>query len=267
MAYRDTILADKPLVYLPLDPSSLTSDASGSGRTVSIINGGAGNANVETGLPLVDPSQGGGSVRFKNGAYSQWEPSAWIPSPSITLEVWAKFPTVSDYYALWDRDHYSLRVFQFRINPQNKVEFIYWTSAGGPYFVSGSPLTLGSIYHLVATYDASDGAAKVYVNGALSGSANNGPSPMTSTQSLLLLGAGTGGTGSPLGHYPDWLSHPAYYGTALSAERIAEHYAVGLRAPTSTSSDCWVWNGSAEIPANVSVWDGTAEVPSSLEVV
>lgn len=33
------------------------------------------------------------------------------------------------------------------------------------------------------------------------------------------------------------------------------------------ANDLWVWNGSTEVPANVTVWNGTAEVAASVEVV
>jgi hypothetical protein len=32
------------------------------------------------------------------------------------------------------------------------------------------------------------------------------------------------------------------------------------------ANDCWVWDGSQEVPASVSVWDGVQEVPASLTV-
>lgn len=35
----------------------------------------------------------------------------------------------------------------------------------------------------------------------------------------------------------------------------------------SQTHDCWVWDGSQEVPASVSVWDGAAETSAGLEVV
>jgi hypothetical protein len=35
----------------------------------------------------------------------------------------------------------------------------------------------------------------------------------------------------------------------------------------ATTLDCWVWNGSVELPALVTVWNGSSEIPASLDVV
>lgn len=33
------------------------------------------------------------------------------------------------------------------------------------------------------------------------------------------------------------------------------------------ASDCWVWNGTAEVPADVTVWNGTSETQANVEFV
>jgi hypothetical protein len=41
----------------------------------------------------------------------------------------------------------------------------------------------------------------------------------------------------------------------------------GIEVVSSVDNiDCWVWDGSQEVPASVFVWDGAQEVPASLAV-
>lgn len=36
--------------------------------------------------------------------------------------------------------------------------------------------------------------------------------------------------------------------------------------PPAPTNDLWVWNGTTEVPANVTVWNGTSEVEAGVSV-
>jgi hypothetical protein len=60
--------------------------------------------------------------------------------------------------------------------------------------------------------------------------------------------------------------------TSPSAPPAAQRVGVvGIEVVSSVDNivlnDCWVWDGSQEVPASMFVWDGAQEVPASLSVV
>lgn len=94
-----------------------------------------------------------------------------------------------------------------------------WLAAG---VAATSPTVLvdGQTYHLVGTYDGT--AVRMYVNGALVGS-------VTATATLA-AGVTYIGAYASSDYFDGRIAEAALYNTALSAARIAAHYAAGSTA-------------------------------------
>lgn len=221
MTYASEVLADTPLGYWRLGEASGTTavDASGNGRDLA-VNGTptwavAGAVSGDTALTFdgVD-----------DHAVLNW--ASWQNVASLTVEAWVK-TTSTGILAVLDRDNPSatLRVFQFRVNA-GKVEFLRIRTAAGATAVvtcaSVSKVNDGNWHHVAATYDGSD--IKVYTDGVLeTTTAAAGGIFQPPNTTLFSLGVNRSVS---LGAqwFVGTIDEAAYYGTALSATRIAAHY-------------------------------------------
>lgn len=225
-AYVAAVLADSPLVYLRLDEASGTScaDASGNSRTGTTVN---------TPTRNVTPGSGGvgnGKAVTLASASSQ---KITIPSASVfngrtvfTLECWVKFTSLpaaggGGFAWLVAKDHSWNFAFWNDAGPTPKLYCnpSHFGSGGGARTVSWSPST-GTWYHLVVTCDGTD--TKFYVNGVQQGATQtlSVGTPDAGTSSDVEIGAINSG-----GYLDATVDEVAIFPTALSATRIAAHYA------------------------------------------
>ena len=158
---------------------------------------------------------------------------------NLTCEALVHLTTVSTGNLL-DRDNGSSRCMQFRVYG-GKLQFIWWTLGGsGAYTATGSTtLVANSSYHLAATYDSATGTARVYVDGVLDGTASSGVLPLQSGLSPIYVArSGWGGF-----NIDGRGSHFAVYPSALSASRIAAHFAA-LTAPSPGDVILFDWKAT-----------------------
>lgn len=228
MAYIDEVLADTPLAYYRLGESSGTTmtDSSGNGRhgtytvppTLGVAGLLPGDSNTAANFDAVND--------YATVPYGAWmEPTAW------TIEAWIKPDAVTGDFQIASRWAGSSgpRPWQFAVS-SGKLRLAFASGLTATGLVT---LVAGQTYHVVATYDGS-GASKawaLYVNGALDRSgASTTTSPPHSANTSLYVGALI--TTSPANLFDGVIDEVAFYGTALSAARIAAHYQAGIAAPS-----------------------------------
>jgi hypothetical protein len=241
MAYVDEVLADSPLLYLPLDGATAV-DASANSRPLPTTVVGAWSTG-EFPLAAGNSWQASGSQSFR------WTTGGWWNTAQMTLEAWVKFSSVAGIQQVIECDSTSgSRRFQFRIN-SSKLELIFWTS-GGPYTATGATtLAAGVAYHVAATVDAS-GVGRIYVNGVQDGTATGAAAAMPSNNTLSVA-AGYGATATLQYFLKGWIDEVAVYGAALSPARIQAHWAA--RGPLSgvLNTSASVASSAAPYPAAV----------------
>jgi len=145
---------------------------------------------------------------------------------AITIETWVyPFDYNGDRYFMskgdWS-DAWGLEVYGDA--PNGKGFFFIFSCTGGAVqaYKYGDIMDINKWYHLVATYDTTNGL-KAYVNGTLeaSASANGG---IKSTNKALFIGARNG----LYNFFNGIIDEVAIYNRSLSADEILEHYKRGI---------------------------------------
>lgn len=221
-AYRDQVLADLPLAHYRLGETTGTTmvDSSGNGRNGTYV---AAAVTLGAGGLLTGDSDKALDCKG-TGNPATVAAAAWQNPASLTLEALIQADTLAagSAYSILDRDNGGAsRVFQFRISAQ-KLELLAWNAGGTLYGIAGSSvLSPGTRYHVAATYDGAVG--QVYVNGVLDGSGAVSGALANKTLALALGYNGPGTVGFQ--RFDGRIDEAAIYGSALSAGRIAAHYA------------------------------------------
>ena len=235
MSYSSEVLADSPLGYWRLgDTSGLTMvDSSGNGR-----NGTYSSGSVilgQTGALVGDSNT---AVDFNVGtSYASCAAAAWQNQTSaFTVEAWVK-ASGSGIYSIVDRDSNGAnRPWQFRVNA-GKLEFLRITNAAGTISVitvasAATNVTNNAWHHVAATYDGT--TLRLYIDGAADGSAALTGGIQSTSAIPMAIGANSSGGLGANQRWPSKMDEVAYYSTALSAARVAAHYAAGSSLPATT---------------------------------
>lgn len=192
------------------------------------IQGDASNTDtVGLSFPGVVTAYGDFSTQYNvEGGYTRLPHMSQVNPPlasdPFTIEFWA-WPTNSD------NDDAPV---DNRIASGNRSGWAFFQRATGWNFrtyngngsatgfdITAGPATLNTWSHVVATWDGTN--AKLYVNGVLSTAQNLGSGGYSpSTTATLTIGA-LGDGSSP---YNGRVDEIAFYGSALSAEKITAHY-------------------------------------------
>ena len=223
--YDATVMADSPVAYWRLGeaPGSLTvADFTGHGYTGTPLNG---VVLGQAGAPFADPDT---AARF-DGSNDKIDVAytADLNPASFTVECWAKVMGGANTYRapVTSRDDGPARGYIFYAESNNRWGF--WTgrsAAVGWNTLSGPGVAIGEWQHLVGTYDAATQVKRFYVNGSLMGTVTDGV--RLNTARPLRIGAGsTEGNGNYW--FNGTVDEVAVYDTALSPDRIAEHYEAG----------------------------------------
>jgi len=266
-SYASTVLADAPLLYARVGGASETQsllDSSGNNNHANSVVG----DTPTWGQPSLVLNAGSDlcikCVRTPLPTGIKWTAVAWVNVNSITLEAWVKIGTGGVYSNILDRDTSSGRVFQFLTTSANKLQFTWWSSTSGPHPVIGATtMVAGTTYHVAATFTA--GVGRVFINGVQDGALAAGGSVLKQGGiSEFGIGYTKGGTTTATAGWDGWIDEAAVYGTALSAAKLLGHYQAGTAAVAA--HDLSVWNGTTELPANMTIWNGTSEVEANVSV-
>jgi glucose/arabinose dehydrogenase len=219
-SYSSTVLADNPVLYWRLgDASGGFADSSGHG------NDGTGEGSgLSRHVSDLLPADSDGALTFTDATSDVIRSSvSALPSSRVTAEVWFKANSFANYIDLLSHASdgtgwgYSLVVTASGI-----LTWGVFTQTND-YLVSYGPLSTGTTYHLVGTYDGN--TVSLYVNGVLVGSRTPGALPLSTTSSIW-----TGKVDTTAGVTADEL---AIYPTALSATRVQAHYNAGTSMGTN----------------------------------
>jgi Concanavalin A-like lectin/glucanases superfamily len=239
--YADAVRADDPRLYWRLGESqgnaiNAATGPSSVGATGDGIVLGAVERNqaavVVTGVP------GEGSVAFHSSASGIIASAAFDKLPAgaggISLETWMRFDgPISDFTNLIGDRPFSLQdafVFLY-LTPTQQLRLHVFTNAGLHAIDTNGPLLeAGKSYHLVATWDASSGQMRIYINGREASIATStGTNPTTgagnnSALNSIVIGSDLFETdvGASVR-----LDETAVYSKVLSPQRIQAHYDLG----------------------------------------
>lgn len=239
-AYSSLVLDSAPLLYWPLDDAPLgapfvtATDISGNAR-----HGSQTGPSMETAPGLVRGHDRGllTSSTVVSNRRLRWDGAALgAAAGGRTWECWLRFTastaTVS-YPFIWCVDsssgtvdcvglYYSssTRQFIFRLG--------HYTSRDLP----GPALTAHptGLVHAICV-QAANGVATVYINGVLY---TTGLTPWSAYPTVDHISVG--GAGSGTSHYIGQVGHMAVYPSAFNAEKVAAHYAEGLRRVSGSAA-------------------------------
>lgn len=220
--YAAEVLADSPLAYYRLgEPSGTTmTDSSGNSR-----NGTYGGGVTLGGANLLSTGTSTSADFDGSNDYASVANGAWMTVSNLTVEAMVRPDSVTGTRTIMARRQISSlsgQAWQFRFGPTVQLLGLY---SGGSVVTAESTTSLvaGSTYHVAATYDGS--TIRIYINGTLDASLAHAGGFNTSTSSLFLGGIDQGGGAGLEEKLDGRLQEVAFYGSALSAARIAAHYA------------------------------------------
>lgn len=220
--YTNTVLSDTPLVYLPFNETSGTT-ATNLGSLGAAGNGTYNNvalnqASANTSLGTAAGFAGNGAVRITDNAAFD------VGTGAFTVEMW------------------------YRTTVDGRGDLFTYKGAGGDYglhsnsqqpdpagfdgsastFFGGFNGQVGAnnnqFHHLVATRAAAGGAYKMYIDGQLAFSGNDGDSWNIAND--ILIGSNHSGNPANLAiQFTGQIDEAAIYNKELTAARVADHFA------------------------------------------
>jgi hypothetical protein len=217
--YAQAVLSDGPAAYWRLGETAGTTatDATGNGRTGTYSGTYTQNqaGAVADGNRSTHFTASGSRVTVADNA------SINLNGTTFSIECWIQLDDLSNIYAFLDKNAAGTEGWRF-IHAGAGSVWLQIKNAGS--FITGAgnglvTVTAGSFYHLVYTYDGTNG--RIYVNGQLQQTKTHAAPANTNTASLLI----GGGSFVNEGTQGD-LQDVAIYRYALGAQQIANHYAL-----------------------------------------
>ncbi|MBB5350178.1 hypothetical protein HNR46_000399 [Haloferula luteola] len=227
-SYSDAVMADQPLVYLPLGGATPESVAVNEGSLGATLNG------VHHGVEYRDlgalDASANPSVYYAGGAYTSIPYQAALnpaASESFTIEAWLRPDETGLSNAqspLFNRRSAGNRqgwVF-FQRAPGEGWNFRMYAENGGSVSIdiTGGSYTVGWWSHVAMVWDGSTSTANLYVDGVLVGSQTGAYVPNSEGP----LSVGAYGADAP-GDNPfiGGVDEVAFYPSALSSQQINAH--------------------------------------------
>lgn len=190
------------------------------------------NAGAYTGgysaAPDVVPNGADGATRFDGATgYVQIPDSLTLRfSSAMSAEAWirlAALPASGDNTRVLDKKG----SWFLRVTSTGAVEYGTFSGAAGRTLATAAgAVSVGSVYHLIGTYDGT--SMRIYVNGSLAATKTAGGA-LDNFNTPLDLAAYLGSSR----FFSGVLDDVAVYGRALSATDVADHYALGTAASSN----------------------------------
>lgn len=229
--YTEAVLADKPLAYFRLDEGTGNAVNLGSIGDLTLAYG----TSVQRGAPGLI-GDGDLAVHFDGTAGPQKELTSAAnkgiePATAISLECWIQRDGGSNNGGNNDQFAYLVSYDQrggppfqsYVLQLNGSVPDTYLANIGESTVPDGGGVADHAIYHLVTTYDGS--LVIIYINGVeAKRDAHQSPLAYDGQHGLDVGGNST----SANSVFNGTIDEVAIYGTALSPERIAAHYAAGI---------------------------------------
>jgi hypothetical protein len=226
--YPAAVLADIPLAYYRLGESSGATmiDSSSNSRNGSYV----GSPGLGASGLLAGDSDKALNLPGGLGNYAKIDAASWMQVTTFTVECIIKPGTITGNHAIVGRANYedsfsaAGRSWYIHQSNANLVIGVYTGNTGTVYIdtTAFTGLVIGKTYHLALTFDGT--IVRFYVNGiqVYSGALTGTLRPAAGIN--LTLGAEHSDTISE--RFLGVLDEVAYYGSALPAVRVAEHYAL-----------------------------------------
>jgi hypothetical protein len=222
--YKAQVLGDVPLGYWRLDETSGTSMADSSGNSHTGTMSGANFLLNQPGAIPSEPSAK--SVKWTTGGatYVQVTQATWMDTTAAaSWEYWIKplsNVTNQGIFSRWSNLNGAGNDWIFWFNTSNQLEAVV-TIGGASKTIAMNLPQVGLWTHVALTYDGAN--LLLYCNGVLVTTLAATGSIATATSDIAI---GTyQANGSNIGLQNHYMDEVAFYGTALSAARIAAHYA------------------------------------------
>lgn len=214
MAYRDTVLLDSPADFYEMETATGTDSGSGN-RTLTL-------SNITTSVNGIITQ--GWSYNGTNSSASMATFPGGASVANMTFEAWVKAPSPqgwsNDYQTFVRRNGTDIILIRGRgsnitggVQPGKAEVYL-----AGSTIYSTNRVDDGNWHHIVLTVAGT--AAKLYVDGTLSGS-------VTTAKSTYNFGTATAYVGSDSGtgeFYKGSLDNVAIYTSALTAQKVTDHY-------------------------------------------
>lgn len=215
-SYLNTILEDSPVAVWPLAGGSGTELIATRDFTMT------GSPSAQTGGPDNTSTGFDGSTQYGNTASA----SALAPSGDITFEAWAYLASESTGNIMGAAPSTGNPFAWLFDLSGGKWRAAIGQSSGSPYLDATDPssITTGVWYHLAATLSGT--TLTLYVNGS-SVASDSSTTGSRYTGSIPVHIARYNSTW-PTPKFNGRLAYTAFYGSALSAGRIAAHAAAGV---------------------------------------
>lgn len=252
--YDQQVAADDPLGYWPLDGSQASmGDAAGnhSGQFSNSVT----TADV--------PAPGGGNASSFDGTTSYgYVPSLPAPTHAYTVEVWVRPADTNDALILDHGAGPALGILDghFVFRQTDKI------------LTSSTTVEPDRWWHLVGTWDATTGDARLYVDGHLSDETTAPTAPSGAATLYIGRGSWTTGTSTSSEFFHGDMAQVSYYGASLAPDRVEAHFKAGevtqTAAVPSTPSTPPGQSDSGSAPPSTpgappSSGGGTAQPPAS----
>jgi hypothetical protein len=215
--YASIVLEDAPLLFWRFDEDAgAVVDSSGNGR-----DGTAQGAITRAAAPLL-PSGDGASADFLAGnGVAYRAAAAWMQTPDFSIEGWVRRDTnVALGYIASREDGTGDNGWALRFDAGILRFYVQVGTDWGTG--AGIAVALATTVHVAATHDGI--TSRLYVNGAqVSTEARAGD--RNALNAMRLTVGNWGNLGALTRGFDGRVDELAFYGTALSADRIAAHYA------------------------------------------
>lgn len=221
--YETTVLSDSPAAYYRMDDltgSAVMVDKSGNGRNGIYEN----TVTKEVAGLLAEGSNPGVSFSGTGSGRASVAHASWMNAPSFTVEIIVKPATINTAQMIIGQWGTTTSQLRFRIYTLSSgriradFEFADLVSSS---VVDSLPVVavIGQSHHVVFKWDDLNKEASLYIDGVPEKSGTLSQSLAIPTY-LLAIGSNTGTTQL----WNGTLDEAAFYPTALSDERIRQHY-------------------------------------------
>lgn len=241
-SYRREVLADKPVAYYRLGETSGTvaKDASGNGRDATIVG-----QTVLGRAGFVD--DGDGAVSFSAPDYGQGivtpEMASAFVDASVSIEVWINAAAGLAGGVVIDEESTATgwQDSQIEVETDGRVLVRVW-GVPSPFVLAGTIAAAGP-HQVVLVYDRTNSIIRSYLDGVAGATLahtrivpNNSHTENTPPTNISYrIGTASGATsmGNGVG-FSGLVDEVSIYKTALSATRIAAHYAARVKRKVGT---------------------------------
>lgn len=261
-AYSDEVLSDTPLAFIR-HGGNLT-DSSGNSRNFTATAGGW----TAYGPPLYPLDTGSGTLDYGGVSRMANNSGNWHRTGTYSIEAVVKLTSGSavnmviaavDFGGQLDKLAYRLCVSP---DPNRRLRILARpaSSPGSLQTFDGPTLPLGTELHVVATNDGT--TSRMYVNGAQVASMPAGPSILSTSGASIGNIEGAASTD----YFRGRVGNVAFYGHALTADRVAAHYAALTVSPPDPPTGL-TQTGSTPVSVDVAWTAPTAGgAPTSYEL-